>query len=217
MDMITAMAHLGVQQLASSTAQITANRIGASWAWYLVRGSGLAAAGLLVLLMLSGIGQVTGLTYRLLEPVKAWAVHKAMALALCGCIVLHVTGLLLDHYITFSWLQVLVPFTSRYTNGVKLFGISWTALGVTLGILAMYGIVVTVLSSLFWIDSKKKTWRWLHYLNYVVMLFVFLHGLTVGSDLKYGLFRAFWIGLVLIVAVGVVSRLRRARTVKRTE
>jgi len=52
----------------------------------------ICGGGLLILLMLSGIGQVTGLTYKIVEPVKAWVIHKALALALCGAIVVHVVS-----------------------------------------------------------------------------------------------------------------------------
>lgn len=189
--------------------------LGASWPWYLVRGSGFTAAALLILLMISGIGQVTGLTYKVLEPVKAWAVHKAMALALCGVIVVHVIGILIDKFVSFSLLQVLVPFQTSYTNGSRILGVSFGPWAVSLGILAMYGVVIIVATSLGWIDTHKRTWRWLHYLGYFVMLAAFLHGLSVGTDLRYGTFRAVWIGALLVVLLAVISRLARAGTLRR--
>lgn len=173
------------------------------------------AAGLLILLMLSGIGQVTGLTYRVLEPVKAWAVHRAMALALCATIVLHVGSLLIDKFVPFSLLQVLVPLASQYTNGSKLLGVSFGGWAVGLGILAMYAVAIIVASSLGWIDTHKRTWRWLHYLSYFVILAVFLHGMSVGSDLRYGTFRTIWVGLFVIVLIGVISRLARVGTLRK--
>lgn len=200
--------------VASSAAQIALHRVGASWEWYVIRGAGFTAAGLLILLMLSGIGQVTGLTYRFFEPVKAWLIHKALAIALCIAIFIHVLFLLFDHFVPFSLTQVLIPFVSHYTNGTKFLGLSFGSLAVTFGILAAYGVVIIVLSSLGWIDSHKKAWRWLHYLSYFVMLFVFLHAVSVGSDLKYGTFRTIWIGLILLVALAVISRLLRTGTLK---
>jgi len=200
---------------ASSTTQIALHRVGTSWEWYVTRGAGFAAAGLLVLLMISGIGQVTGWTYRFFEPVKAWLVHKALAIALCVAIAVHGLFLLFDHFVSFNIFQVLVPFDSHYTNGTKLLGIGLGSLAVTLGILAMYGVATIVLSSLGWIDSKKTTWRWLHYLSYFVMLFVFIHALYVGSDLKYGTFRTAWIFLIFVVLIAVISRLLRAGTLHR--
>ncbi len=197
---------------ADSTAQIAAHRVAASWPWYVIRASGFVAAGLLVLLMLSGIGQVTGILYRIMGPVKAWAMHRALALALCASIAVHGGFLLVDKFVSFSAVQVLVPFVSHYNNGTTLWGMALGGLGVTLGIVAMYGVALLVLSSLGWIDSKKRTWRLLHYVSYVVMLFVFVHALYVGSDLKYGTFRLAWVMLAGVVVIGIVMRLWRAGT-----
>jgi predicted ferric reductase len=203
------------QFFATSTVHIIAQRVSASWPWYVIRGAGFVAAGLLILLMLSGIGQVTGITYRFIEPVKAWAIHKAMALALCAAIVVHVSFLLVDHYVRFSLTQVLIPFASHYSNGIKLLGIPLGGIAVTLGILAMYCIAIIVASSLGWIDTKKHAWRKLHYLSYIVFFFIFLHALYIGTDLKYGVFRKIWIIFGLIIIVGIMTRLWHSGTLKR--
>ena len=192
-----------------------ATALSTSWPWYIIRASGFVAAGLLILLMLSGIGQVTGLTYRVLEPVKAWAVHRAMALALCVMIAVHVGLLLIDKFVPFSLLQVLVPFASHYTNKSTLLGVSLGSWAVTLGVLSMYSVAIIVASSLGWINTHKRTWKWLHYLSYFVILAVFLHGMSVGTDLRYGTFRTIWIGLFVVVLLGVISRLARAGTLRR--
>lgn len=194
---------------------IFATQFSVSWPWYVIRASGFVAAGLLILLMLSGIGQVTGLTYRFLEPVRAWTVHKAMAFALCVAIALHAGFLLLDHFVHFSLVQITVPFQSSYSNGTKVWGIALGSLGVTLGILAMYGVAVIVASSLGLINRKKKAWRSLHYTSYFVVLAVFVHALYTGTDLRYGLFRATWISLIVVVGMAVLSRLARAGSLKK--
>jgi methionine sulfoxide reductase heme-binding subunit len=206
------MIHLDL--IASGSLQVAGQRVGTSWPWYVIRAAGFISAGLIVLLMLSGIGQVTGFTYRFLEPVKAWALHKAMALALVVSIAVHIGFLLIDHFVKFSLLQLFVPFLSRYNNHTQLLGLplGWAAVG--LGVLAMYGVVIIVLSSLGWIDTKKRAWRKLHYLSYVVALFVFLHALYAGSDVQYGIFRAAWMFLGLIVVIGMVMRLWRAGSTK---
>jgi predicted ferric reductase len=199
----------------SSEVQLATSRVAASWTWYVIRAAGFVAAGLLILLMLSGIGQVTGLTYKLIAPIKAWAIHKALAFALCAAIVVHVGFLLVDHFMPFSLVQVLVPFVSHYSNGTRLFGIGLSSIAVALGILAAYGVAVIVLSSLGWIDTKQGIWRKLHYISYFVMIAVFIHALGVGSDLKYGLFRSAWIFIAGILVIAVLSRLWRARTLRK--
>ncbi len=202
---------------ANSEVQIAASRAATSWTWYVIRAAGFTAAALLILLMISGIGQVTGLTYKVLEPVKAWAVHKALALALCGAIAVHVLFLLFDHYLPFTVPQILIPFLSHYSNGTKLAGLGISSIAVALGILAMYGVAIIVLSSLGWIETKKSAWRNLHYISYFVMFAVFIHALGTGSDLKYGVFRAGWIFILFVLLLAIVSRLWRAGTLRKDE
>lgn len=200
---------------AANAINLAQQRVGASWPWYIIRGAGFVAAGLLILLMISGIGQVTGLIYNYIEPVTAWAIHKALAYALCVSIVIHAGFLLIDKFVRFNLIQLFIPFASHYNNGTKLAGVPLGALAVTLGITAMYGIAIVVASSLGWIDTKKKTWRKLHYISYAVALLVFLHALYIGSDLKYGTFRAAWVAAGFIVIIAVIARLWRAGTVKK--
>lgn len=207
---ISAISYFG-----ASAAGVIGQRVSQTWPWYVVRGAGFVAAGLLVLLAISGIGQVTGLAYRYIEPVKMWAIHKALAYALIFSIAVHGGFLLIDHFLPFSLTQLLVPFASNYSNGTKLAGIPLGGLAVTFGVLAMYCIVLVVLTSLGWIDSKKRAWKKTHYLSYVAFFFVFLHALYTGSDLKYGVFRTAWIGLGVLIIVGVVARLWRAGTLKK--
>ena len=211
------MTVLLLAHVADSTLNIATQRVQTSWQWYVIRAAGILSAGLLVLLMLSGIGQVTGLTYKFIEPVKAWALHKAMAIALCICLFIHILFLLVDKFVPFSIPQVLIPFLSHVNNGSSLFGWALGGLAVSFGILAMYGVVIIVLSSLGWIDTHQKTWRWLHYTGYVVMGLVFLHVLYVGTDFAHGFWRWLWIGLGLLILAGVISRLRRVGSLRKTE
>ena len=198
--------------LADSVVTIANHRLTTTWPWYIVRGAGFIAAGLIVLLMLSGIGQVTGLTYRFFEPIKAWAIHKALAYALLASIAVHVIFLLIDKFLPFSLIQVLVPFFSTYTNKTTVLGLSLGFFGVAAGILAMYGVILVVASSLKWIDTRKKLWRQTHYVSYAVAALVFIHALVVGTDVRYGIFRLGWLFLGFVVIVAIVTRLWRAKT-----
>jgi len=200
--------------IASSTVTVAAHRVSNSWPWYIIRAAGFVAALLLFLLMISGIGQVTGYTYRFIEPIKAWTLHKALAIALCAAIAIHIGFLLIDHFVSFSLIQLFLPFANHYSNGTKVLGLPLAGIAVTLGILAMYGVIIVVLSSLGWINTKKDKWRLLHYLSYLIVFFVFLHALYAGSDLKYGTFRSGWVFFGILLGLAIVSRLRRIGTTK---
>jgi hypothetical protein len=204
--------HTVAIHFAASTTTVIAQRVSTSWPWYIIRGAGFIAAGLVVLLVLSGIMQVTGVIYRFIEPITAWTIHKALGIALCISIAVHIGFLLIDNYVRFSLPQLFIPLLSSYNNGTRFPGIALGSLAVSFGILAMYGIAIVVASSLGWIDTKRQAWRLLHYISYIAAICIFLHALYAGSDLKYGTFRAAWIGLGIIVVLGVLSRLWRAGT-----
>jgi sulfoxide reductase heme-binding subunit YedZ len=196
----------------SSRLQEVVTKTKSTWPWYVTRASGLVAAFLLVLLIIFGIGLITGYTYRVMEPVSAWAIHRALGIALGVSILVHVIVLLFDKYAPFSLLQVLVPFTSHYTP-VTIAGIHVGSLYVALGILAFYAAAIVIISSLVWMDKKPATWRLLHYTGYLLVLLVFLHGLYLGTDLKHGIPHIIWLAAGIVIIVGVIFRLRRARTI----
>src|SRR5664279_4240776 len=166
-----------VQDIPGPTvAQKVVTRAASSWPWFLVRGSGIIAAIALVLLMLSGIGQITGHTFRFLEPLTAWASHRALGIIFGIAVLIHGAGLLFDTFVPFTILQVLVPWLSDY-KPVTIAGIQLGSLWVALGVLAFYGTALVVITSLLWVEKKPYLWKWLHLLSYMLIVFVFVHAL----------------------------------------
>lgn len=189
-----------------------AQRTKASWPWYVTRASGLVAAATLVILLLSGIGQVTGYTFRFLEPLTAWATHRALGVTFAVAVFLHIFALLFDHFAPFTIWQVLIPWLSGY-KPATIFGIHVGTLYVALGILAFYGVIIVMISSYVWLEKKPALWKLLHLLSYVIMLFVFIHALYLGTDLVHGVFRWVWIIAGYLLVAATVHRLYRARTI----
>lgn len=194
-----------------TVAQRLSTRTKSTWPWYITRAAGLVAAVSLVALMLSGVGLITGYTFKLLEPLTAWATHRALGFLFGASVIVHIVALLFDRYIPFTIAQVLVPFASGYRN-VSIAGHQLGSLYVALGVFALYGILAIIISSLLWIDKKPYTWKLFHFLAYLVMIFVFFHALYLGTDLTHGVFRGLWIIFSVTVALVVLYRLRRART-----
>ena len=195
-----------------SLSQKIVDRTKASWPWYVVRGSGIIAALALVILMLSGMGIVTGQTFRFMEPLTAWASHRALGIVFAVSIVLHMVGLLFDHFVPFDLLNLLVPWLSNY-KPVSIFGLQLGSLWVALGVLSFYGAVLITITSLLWIEKKPYLWKLIHLLSYMIMAFVFIHALYLGTDLANGFLRWLWIALGAVVAIFVIVRLRRAKTI----
>lgn len=192
--------------------QKSVDRVRTSWPWYLVRGSGIIAAIMLVILILSGAGLVTGHTFKILEPITAWASHRAIGIVFGISISLHIIGLLFDKFIPFNIFEILVPWLSNY-KPVTLFGLHLGSLYVALGVLAFYTTTLIVITSLLWIEKKPYLWKITHLLSYMVMVFVFIHALYLGTDLAGGLIRWIWIALGVSLIVATVIRLWRAKTI----
>lgn len=188
------------------------NRAKTAWPWYITRASGIIAAIILVVLVLSGVGLITGYSFKFLEPLNAWATHRAMGLAFFVAVLVHGFSLLFDSYIRFNLIQVLFPFASHYRETTILHH-NVGSLYVALGIIAFYLILAIVLSSLYWIDKKPHKWKSLHFLAYLVMIFVFIHALYIGTDFARGIFRTLWIVFGIIVAISIFYRLSRANSI----
>ncbi len=182
-----------------------------SWPWYVARGSGFIAAISLVILMLSGIGQMTGQTYRFLEPLTAWASHRALGIVFLISIVLHMFVFLFDKFIAFSLLDILVPWFSDF-KPVTFFGINLGSFYLALGVLSFYLSLLIVVTSLLIVNKKPKLWKLVHLLSYVVILFVFFHALQLGTDMTHGIIRAIWIILGNLLSIAIIFRSWRAYT-----
>ncbi len=186
-----------------NTLIIPIDKLIASWPWYLARSAGFLAIILLITLMISGIGHVTGWTYKVIEPVKAWFLHKWISYCLIAVTLIHIVALLFDKYIKFSVADILVPFANFYSNKSTFFGIPLGWIAIPAGILSLYGIIFIVVVSLR-LANKKRTWKFTHIISYLVAALVFIHALGAGTDLDSGILR--WITmavfLVLITATG---------------
>ncbi len=183
-----------------------------SWPWYVTRASGIVAAAALFMLILSGIGLVSGGAFRFLEPLTAWASHRALGITFGVSVLIHMFALPFDHFVTFSILDLFVPWLSNY-KPLDIAGFHLGSVFVALGVLAFYGVALIIITSLVWIDKKPRTWKILHLMSYIVLLFVFIHALYLGTDLAGGVLRLVWLVIGLVVALAILYRLWRAKTI----
>lgn len=169
--------------------------------WYLVRAFGIASVVLLILLVISGIGMITGFTFKYWPPVKAWLIHRAIGLAFLATLAGHIFFLLIDKYVNYSLVQILVPFAT-------------SSIWLSIGIIAFYFILIIIISSLTIKNTNKKTWKLIHYLSYLSFVLVFFHALNMGTDLKSGILRSIWIIIGIIVFFGILSRMARSSKIE---
>ncbi|HRY31319.1 MAG TPA: ferric reductase-like transmembrane domain-containing protein [Candidatus Paceibacterota bacterium] len=173
-----------------------------SWPWYLSRASGLVAFAAFFIIMLSGVGFITGHSYRFMEPIKAWFTHKVLGITLGISLFVHIISLYFDRFVSFDFKTLLIPFLSDY-GGI------WLAIG----IIAFYLILLIIISSLVLINKKPRTWKLIHILSYLAGVLIFFHALYLGTDLANGASRIIFIVLGFLIFITSIFRLWRARTV----
>jgi predicted ferric reductase len=161
--------------------------------WFVSRSSGLLAYGVITVSVMWGLVQSGALMRRVIPPALALGLHNFLSwlgLALSG---LHALILLGDHYINFTLAQLLIPFSATYEP-------VWTGLGT----IALYLIVLLILSFYARPYLGQKTFRAFHYTSFVAFFLVTLHSLGAGSDT--GLMTPFYIVCLSMVVVMTLWR-----------
>lgn len=137
---------------------------------------GLVAVWLLTLNL--ALGLLLGVRY---NPWKHWPhrrfnyfkVHNwtgYVALALC---VLHVLLLRASPEAKFSWANVLYPPGAPKQPTIN-----------TLGAVALYVLVLVLVTSYYRVEIGRRRWKWLHYGAYVTAGFMYVHGIWSDQTLK---------------------------------
>ena len=142
--------------------------------WYLSRATAFAALSLLWISMALGMG-ITNKMSRWWPGVPAsFAIHEYVSLLGLAFAAFHALVLLGDHYINFTFIQILMPFS---TVGYRPL---WVGIG-QIGFYVWFIVTIT-----FYIRSLigQKTWRVLHYASFVMYLMGLAHGLFSGTDVN---------------------------------
>ena len=140
--------------------------------WYLSRGAGFVALGLLWISMMLGVG-ITNKLARFWPGIPpTMAIHEYTSLLGLFFAAFHGLILLGDQYSQYKLVQLLMPF------GSVQYRPTWVALG-QIGFYAWFIIAIT-----FYIRKAigKKTWRVLHYVSFICFLGAVVHGVTSGTD-----------------------------------
>lgn len=156
--------------------------------WYVTRSAGIIAYLLLWFSTVWGLAVPSKLLNPLLEQTFTFDFHEFISLLSVGFMFLHVGVLMLDRFLPYTLLQVLVPFLSPYRP-------FWVGMGV----IGFYiSLLVTVT---FYLRSKigAKTFRSIHILSLLGYLGVTLHGLYAGTDSPLVTMQLLYKGTALVV------------------
>lgn len=140
--------------------------------WYLARTAGVIAYFLLWFSVVLGITITNKLSRIWPGGPTAVDLHQFTSLLALSITLFHVLILLGDRYANYTMLQLLVPFGSG----------TYQPFWVGLGQLAIY-IMLPVTFSFY---ARKQLgyplWRKIHYLSFVIYLFITAHGIFAGTD-----------------------------------
>jgi DMSO/TMAO reductase YedYZ heme-binding membrane subunit len=109
------------------------------------------------------------------KPPPAWVLdlHRFMGGLTLVFTAVHLAGLLLDDYVQFSLLDVVVPFVS-----------SWRPVAVAWGTIALALLVAVQLTSMARDRLPRALWRRVHFSSFPLFLLATVHTLTAGSDAR---------------------------------
>jgi cytochrome b561 len=124
--------------------------------------------------------------------------HVYLTWLLGGFVALHVLILLVDGFIHFGVLDLLVPFRSAYEP-------LWTGIGV----LALYAVVAVTLTSIAAVRRRLRypLWRAIHLLSFPAFAGATAHGIMAGSDGREGWMVALYVLCGLAIAGLLIPRL----------
>jgi predicted ferric reductase len=163
--------------------------------WYAARAAGIVAWALAASSVIWGLALSTRALGRRPRPAWLFDLHRFLGGAAVIFTGIHVGAILLDTYVHFSMINVLVPFTS-----------SWRPTAVAWGIASFYLILAVELTSLARRHISKKVWRQVHFASFVLFISSSVHALTAGTDASLTAFR-----LAVVAACGVVGVLTAIR------
>lgn len=164
--------------------------------WQIIRVLGVTA----YLLVASGMAVGILYSYRFwTKPQKLSVYRWHYRLTIGGTVagLLHGAFLYIDHYVSYSWVGIVVPFMAK--EHPILSG---------LGTISAYGLLLLILSTDLRAKLKKKLWLALHMLSYPIFVISLIHGFFLGTDSELGAIKFMYmstavliVGLTLIRAV----------------
>jgi predicted ferric reductase len=170
--------------------------------WYVARAAGLIAWALLTASVVWGLAISTKARAFGRRPKPAWTLdlHRflgGLATVFTG---IHVAAILVDSYVHFDLVSVLVPFAS-----------TWRPAAVAWGVVGLWLLAAVEVTSLLRSRLPRRMWRAVHFASFPLFVMVTVHGLTAGTDAGMWAFEVAATVAVLAVAGSTALRIKQAQ------
>lgn len=167
--------------------------------WMVIRGSGIVAFAALAAATIWGLLVSSKVANRWVKVKPLTWFHESLGISALIATVVHVAVLSVHDFLDFSWAEILIPGISDWRGGP-----------IALGVMAMYGLFVIVVSFYVKKHIGQKLWRTIHFGSLGVFVTALLHGITAGSD-RTPLMMGLYFGSAVVVAALIALRIAGER------
>jgi DMSO/TMAO reductase YedYZ heme-binding membrane subunit len=156
--------------------------------WIILRAAGVGAYLTLFLSVAFGLVATSAPFDKRFAKQSAISIHQFLSTVGLVLLGVHIAGLLLDSYVHFGPKEILVPGASTYRP-----------VAVAFGVIAMYAMVVVLVSSWMRRHYSAKLWRRLHLFAVPAFVLSMVHGVFAGADASRR-----WMYLIYVITVCIV-------------
>jgi sulfoxide reductase heme-binding subunit YedZ len=139
--------------------------------WILLRAAGIGAYVMLYLSVAWGLASTTSIVTKRVSKPSSILFHQFVATVGVTLIAVHVVLLVIDSFMPFTWVDVLVPLHATFRP-----------FAIALGVLGMYGAVIVLVTSWLRKPIGTKVWRAIHLLAVPAFALSLAHGVFAGTD-----------------------------------
>jgi predicted ferric reductase len=170
--------------------------------WYAARADGIVAWALLATSLVAGLALSSRIAGRARRGRPAWVLdlHRFLGGAAVVFTVVHVVTIMLDTYVHFGLVEVLVPFASK-----------WHPVAVAWGIAGGYLLLAVELTSLVRARLSERVWHAVHFASFPMFVLATTHALTAGADRHAAAVRMSAAAASALIAALTALRVRTAR------
>jgi ferredoxin-NADP reductase/DMSO/TMAO reductase YedYZ heme-binding membrane subunit len=168
--------------------------------WYVTRASAVLAWVIMTAAVLWGIVLSTRVFRGADNPAWLQDLHRYLGGTALVLTLIHMVSLVLDPWLAMPIDQLLIPLIAEYRP-----------LPVALGIVAFYVLAAVQVTSLVKNRLPRRLWKAVHYLSYVAVLAVAVHGAFAGTDAGAAWYQAVATVVVTATVLALIVRIIMAR------
>lgn len=168
--------------------------------WYVTRASAVLAWVIMTVAVLWGILLSTRVFRGADNPAWLQDLHRYLGGTALVLTLFHMVSLMLDPWLAMPLDQLLVPLIAEYRP-----------VPVALGILSFYVLAAVQLTSLAKNRLPRRFWKAVHYLSYVAVLAVAVHGAYAGTDAGAAWYQGVATVIVTASVLALIVRIVMAR------